>query len=44
VDQDGHVLDILVTCHRNKRAAKRFFRKVLKHQDRLPLQLVTDKL
>ena len=44
VDQDGEVLDILVTCHRDKRAAKRFFRKVLKHQGRPPLQLVTDKL
>ena len=29
VDQDGDVLDILVTRHRNKRAAKRFFRKGL---------------
>ena len=44
VDQDGDVLDILVTRHRDKRAAKRFFRKVLKHQERPPLQLVTDKL
>ena len=30
VDQDGDVLDILVTKRRDKRAAKRFFRKVLK--------------
>ncbi len=44
VDQDGDVLDILVTRRRDKRAAKRFFRKVLKHQERPPLQLVTDKL
>jgi len=44
VDQDGDVLDILVTRHRDNRAAKRFFRKVLKHQERPPLQLVTDKL
>ena len=43
VDQDGDVLDILVTRHRDKRAAKRFFRKVLKHQERPPLQLVTDR-
>ena len=42
--QDGDVLDILVTRHRDKRAAKRFFRKVLKNQGRPPLQLVTDKL
>ena len=44
VDQDGDVLDILVTRHRDSRAAKRFFRKVLKHQWRPPWQLVTDKL
>jgi putative transposase len=29
VDQNGMVLDILVTRRRNKEAAKRFFRKVL---------------
>ena len=34
----------LVTYHRDKRAAKRFFRKVLKHQARPPCHLVTDKL
>ena len=44
VDQDGDVLDILVTKRRNKRAAKRFFRKVLKIQGQLPWRLVTDKL
>ncbi len=44
VDQDGDVLDILVTRRRDKRAAKRFFRKVLKQQGRPPWQLVTDKL
>ena len=44
VDQDGDVLDILVTQRRDKRAAKRFFRKVLKQQNRPPWQLVTDKL
>ena len=44
VDQDGDVLDILVTRRRNKRAAKRFFRKVLKQQGRPPWKLVTDKL
>ena len=42
VDQDGDVLDILVTSHRDKRAAKRFFRKVLKHHGSPPRQLVTD--
>jgi putative transposase len=30
VDQDGNVLDILVQSLRNKQAAKRFFRKLLK--------------
>ncbi len=30
VDQDGHVLDILVQSRRNKAAAKKFFRKLLK--------------
>ena len=44
VDQDGDVLDILVTRRRNKKAAKRFFRKVLKGQGRPPWQLITDKL
>jgi putative transposase len=30
VDQDGNVLDILVQSRRNKQAAKRFFRKLLR--------------
>ncbi len=30
VDQNGNVLDILVQSRRNKRAAKKFFRKLLK--------------
>ena len=29
VDQDGNVLDILVQRHRDKKAAKKFFRKLL---------------
>jgi putative transposase len=44
VDQDGDVLDILVTKSRNKKAAKRFFRKVLKGQGQPPWRLITDKL
>ena len=44
VDQDGDVIDILVTRRRDRRAAKRFFRTALKHQERPPWQLVTDKL
>ena len=44
VDQDGDVIDILVQRYRNARAAKRFFRKLLKGQGSTPWQLVTDKL
>jgi putative transposase len=34
VDQDGDVIDILVTKRRDRRAAKRFFLRALKHQGR----------
>ena len=44
VDQDGDVIDVLVTKNRDCRAAKRFFRKALKHQEKPPWWLVTDKL
>ena len=44
VDQDGDTLDLLVTKRRDKQAAKRFFRKVLKSHGQVPWQLVTDKL
>ena len=44
VDQDGDVIDILVTKRRDRRAAKRFFRRMLKHQGQAPWQLITDKL
>src|SRR5436305_4142551 len=44
VDQDGVVLDVLVQSRRNKRAAKRLLRKLLKRQRRPPRVLVTDKL
>lgn len=44
VDQDGDVIDILVQKYRNTRAAKRFFRKLLKGQGSQPWLLVTDKL
>jgi putative transposase len=44
VDQDGDVIDILVQRYRNARAAKRFFRKLLKGQGAAPWRLVTDKL
>src|SRR5437879_6642522 len=44
VDQDGFVLDVLVQSRRDKEAAKRLFRKLLKKQGRAPRVLVTDKL
>ena len=44
VDQDGETLDILVQTRRNTRAAKRFFRKLLKGLQYVPNRLVTDKL
>ena len=44
VDQDGIVLDILVQSRRDKRAAKRLLRKLLKKQRRSPRVLITDKL
>jgi putative transposase len=44
VDEDGDVLDILVQSRRNRRAAVRFFRKLLKKQGGLPRRLITDKL
>ena len=44
VDQDGDVLDILVQSRRNKQAAKKFFRKLLKVLQYVPRVIVTDKL
>ena len=44
VDQDGQVLDVLVQKRRNKAAAARFFRRLLKQQCQAPRRLVTDKL
>jgi putative transposase len=44
VDQDGTVLDILVQSRRNKAAALRFFRKLLKRCTYVPRVLITDKL
>jgi putative transposase len=44
VDQDGNVLDILVQSRRNKKAAKRFFRKLLKGLMYVPRVIITDKL
>jgi transposase-like protein len=44
VDGEGTVLDVLVQKRRNKRAALRFMRKLLKNQGVRPTQIVTDKL
>ena len=44
VDQDGDTIDILVQKRRNKAAAKRFFRKLLKGQHEAPWRIITDKL
>ena len=44
VDQDGNVLDILMQSRRNKQAAKRFFRKLLKGLQYVPRVIITDKL
>src|SRR5829696_5395562 len=44
VDQTGMVLDVLVQTRRDKRAAKRLLRKLLKKQCRAPRVLITDKL
>jgi putative transposase len=44
VDQDGVVLDVLVQSRRDKRAAKRLLRKLLKKQCRTPRVMITDKL
>jgi putative transposase len=44
VDQDGNVLDILVQKRRDKRAAKKFFCKLLKGLTYVPRVIITDKL
>jgi putative transposase len=44
VDCEGEVLDILVQSHRNKKAALKLIRKLLKNQGFVPDSFVTDKL
>jgi putative transposase len=44
VDQDNQVIDILVQKRKDKKAAKRFLKKMLKHQGRSPNRMITDKL
>jgi putative transposase len=44
VDQHGVVLDVLVQSRRDKKAAKRLLRKLLKRQCRATRGMITDKL
>ena len=44
VDQHGNVFDILVQSRRSAKAAKRFFRKLLRELRYVPRVIVTDKL
>jgi putative transposase len=44
VDQDGEVIDILLQSRRDRHAAARFLRKLLKRSGRVPQRLVTDRL
>jgi len=44
VDKEGEVLDMLVQKRRNKKAALKFLRKLLKNQGILPERIVTDGL
>ena len=44
MDQTGMVLDVLEQSRRDKQAAKRLLRKLLKRQCRAPRVMVTDKL
>src|SRR5262245_48217844 len=43
-DRDGNILEILVQSRRNKKAAKKFFRKLLKGCQYVPQVIITDKL
>ena len=43
IDQDGDVIDILVQPRRDRRAAERLFRRLLRGQGREPLR-ITDRL
>ena len=44
VDEDGDTIDILLQPRRDRRAAQRFFRRLLTTQGTEPRRLVTDKL
>ena len=44
VDQDGEVVDVLLQSRRDGKAAKRFFKRLLKTHRMEPRKIVTDKL
>jgi putative transposase len=44
VDSEGNVLEVLLQRHRGTKAAKRFFRNLLKKQGFVPRVMVTDEL
>jgi putative transposase len=44
VDQEGNILDILVQRRRDQKAAKKFFRELLKSLTYVPRVIITDKL
>jgi putative transposase len=44
VDQDGEVVDVFLQARRDGKAAKRFFKRLLKNHSDEPRKIVTDKL
>jgi putative transposase len=44
VDQDGEVVDVFLQKRRDGKAAKRFFKRLLKQHRSEPRKIVTDKL
>ena len=44
VDQDGEVVDVYLQARRDGKAAKRFFKRLLKNHTGEPRKIVTDKL
>ena len=44
VDQDGEVVDVFLQAQRDGRAAKRFFKRLLRSHGGEPRKIVTDKL
>ena len=44
VDQDGEVVDVFLQARRDGKAAKRFFKRLLRSHGEEPRKIVTDKL